>query len=115
MPDDYPNLEGGVQLEGAMYLVNGELSFHTRDQAFRIQSKPLLDFISTAIAENKGDLIAGTGPDSVSSFPVGVEARVLRVDPANSHGMSWQPTIEPRTDDPVNPEAGRVWIRLDLP
>lgn len=115
MPDDFPNLEGGVQLEGAIYLVNGELSFHTKDKAFRIQSKPLMDFISTAIAENKGDLIAGTGSDTVGSFSVGAEARVLRADPANAHGMSWQPTIEPRTDDPVNPEPGRAWIRTDLP
>jgi hypothetical protein len=47
------------------------------------------NFVSATIIDAKGDLIAGSAPDTVGKLPIGANGTMLVADSTQTLGMAW--------------------------
>ena len=82
--------DGNALITGALYFnsVSGAMKVYS-GAAWDFVAPDTSSFISKAIADAKGDLIAGTANDTIARIGVGANDTVLIADSAESTGLKW--------------------------
>jgi hypothetical protein len=71
------------------------------------------EYVDKVLFDNKGDILVGTGDDTIGKLAVGEDGQFLVVDLSEPTGLTWQTlnaNIDVSATAPVGPTSGSVWF-----
>jgi hypothetical protein len=67
------------------------------------------NFVESTVIDAKGDLLAGSAPDTVARLGVGTNGTFLRANSATETGLEWGTVTAPNYEDDQAILAGQIY------